>query len=263
MNTIHVANMIQFPSRQPSERRRRRRRARRNEIVDTAMLLVQEHGIESLTLHAVAERLDLAVGTLYRYVRNKNELISALQREVLDVLDANTGRCRQRCAVALRDPEADPEQRRIRALLPIVAIGELYRRFSQEAPALFSLLAVSVGDPRQLLPDRQAAQAIATARPQLAALAADLDAAAATGALHSGPAAVRAMAFWGALHGVLQLRKMTRFAGDMFPVDAIAGEVTATLLRGWGADGQLVDAAAEAVRADDLAGFEDVRRHRT
>jgi len=254
--------MIQFPSGQLSERRRRRRQARRDEIVDAAMLLVQEHGIESLTLQALAERLDLAVGTLYRYVRSKDELISALQREVLDVLDANTRQCRERCTAAFPGPDPDSERRRIRALLPLVAIGELYRAFSQEAPALFSLLAVSVGDPRRLLPDREAARTIASARPQLAALGTDLDAAAAAGALHSGPPAERAMAFWGALHGVLQLRKMTRFAGDMFPVDVLAGEVTATLLRGWGADGHLLDAATEAVREHGLARFEDLRPHR-
>jgi len=126
--------MIQFPSGQLSERRRRRRQARRDEIVDAAMLLVQEHGIESLTLQALAERLDLAVGTLYRYVRSKDELISALQREVLDVLDANTRQCRERCTAAFPGPDPDSERRRIRALLPLVAIGELYRAFSQEAP---------------------------------------------------------------------------------------------------------------------------------
>jgi AcrR family transcriptional regulator len=57
---------------------RRRRALRREDIVSEALALVDEQGLEALSMRRLADRLDVAPMSLYRHVRNKAELTDAL-----------------------------------------------------------------------------------------------------------------------------------------------------------------------------------------
>ena len=52
--------------------------ARREAIVDAARELASEAGMEAVQIAAVAQRADIAAGTVYRYFPSKNELVAAL-----------------------------------------------------------------------------------------------------------------------------------------------------------------------------------------
>jgi AcrR family transcriptional regulator len=65
----------------------------RERILDCALVLVVEGGFAALTMHALAERVGIATGSLYRHFRGKGELaaevfVRASQREV-DALAAS------------------------------------------------------------------------------------------------------------------------------------------------------------------------------
>ena len=62
-----------------STRRARRRAARRQEIVDAAMQLVLEDGLDGLTIARLAKEVDAAVGAIYRYFDGKEAVIVELQ----------------------------------------------------------------------------------------------------------------------------------------------------------------------------------------
>src|SRR5690606_30301097 len=64
-------------------RRQRRREARRREMLDAAMELIVDEGLESLTIARLASSLAAAVGALYRYFPGKQGLLTALQKRAI------------------------------------------------------------------------------------------------------------------------------------------------------------------------------------
>ncbi|WP_096874520.1 cholesterol catabolism transcriptional regulator KstR [Mycobacterium tuberculosis] len=67
-------------------------RERRKRILDATMAIASKGGYEAVQMRAVADRADVAVGTLYRYFPSKvHLLVSALGRE-FSRIDAKTDR---------------------------------------------------------------------------------------------------------------------------------------------------------------------------
>src|SRR4249919_31796 len=67
-------------------------RDRRRRILDATLALASKGGYEAVQMRAVAERADVALGTLYRYFPSKiHLLVSALGRE-FERIDAKTDR---------------------------------------------------------------------------------------------------------------------------------------------------------------------------
>ncbi len=67
-------------------------RERRKRILDSTLALASKGGYEAVQMRAVAERADVAVGTLYRYFPSKvHLLVSALSRE-FERIDSRTDR---------------------------------------------------------------------------------------------------------------------------------------------------------------------------
>ncbi len=64
-------------------RREQKRQAKRNSMLDNAMAIIVEGGLESLTIARLAKRLDAAVGALYRYFPGKQALLVALEHRSL------------------------------------------------------------------------------------------------------------------------------------------------------------------------------------
>src|SRR5690348_6263986 len=63
-------------------------RDRRKRILDATLALASKGGWEAVQMRAVAERADVALGTLYRYFPSKiHLLVSALARELARVQD--------------------------------------------------------------------------------------------------------------------------------------------------------------------------------
>lgn len=66
-------------------------RDRRKRILDATLALASKGGYDAVQMRAVAERADVALGTLYRYFPSKiHLLVSALAREMQRVLDKVT-----------------------------------------------------------------------------------------------------------------------------------------------------------------------------
>ena len=92
MSTAHALSVDELVS--PAQRERRRR------ILDATITLASEGGFDAVQMRAVAERADVALGTLYRYFPSKiHLLVSALGRELERVASSLRGR-----AIAGDDP---------------------------------------------------------------------------------------------------------------------------------------------------------------
>ncbi len=64
--------------------RSQRRQQKVQDILDAAMALVIDRGIESLTIQALAHDTNCTPGALYRYFGSKDEILAALDVQVLE-----------------------------------------------------------------------------------------------------------------------------------------------------------------------------------
>ncbi len=56
----------------------------RERVLDTALLLADSHGLEKVTMRAVAEQLGVEAMSLYRHVANKGEILDGLIERVVE-----------------------------------------------------------------------------------------------------------------------------------------------------------------------------------
>jgi AcrR family transcriptional regulator len=68
------------------ERKARDKEALRNLIMDNAIDLMQQFGIQNFTLRKLAEAIEYSPAALYEYFESKDALIDALSRKVCDEL---------------------------------------------------------------------------------------------------------------------------------------------------------------------------------
>jgi TetR/AcrR family transcriptional regulator len=62
-------------------RREREKKRQRQEMLDSALNLFAEKGYHNVTMHEIAEKADFAIGTLYKFFKNKEDLYKALMRQ--------------------------------------------------------------------------------------------------------------------------------------------------------------------------------------
>jgi|SRR5829696_4349564 len=150
--------------------------ARAREIVVAARELLDEHGVEAMTMRRLAERLGIRAPSLYKHLPDK----AALEIAVI--------------ATGLEDLAVALEEARHAAAEPAAALAAAYRAFALAHPDLY-LLMTNRPLPRERLPagveDRAAA-------PVLRAV--------------GSPA--RARAFWAFAHGMVVLELAGRFPPD-------------------------------------------------
>ena len=84
-----------------SERMERRKKERRNEIMDIAEKMIAQKGVQGMTMKEVAEKADVAIGTLYVYFKNKNSLCAAvnarINRQMRVIMEEKSARCSNAC----------------------------------------------------------------------------------------------------------------------------------------------------------------------
>jgi AcrR family transcriptional regulator len=92
--------------------------SRRAEILDVAVTVLEEEGPEALTMRELADRLGIRAPSLYKHVRDKDDIVAGVQeRALLDLgrhLSAVTGR-------------------------GLVALAEAYRSWARAHPRLYEV----------------------------------------------------------------------------------------------------------------------------
>ena len=63
-------------------RRQRKKEATKNKIIEVAVELFNKQGFQLTTNQQIAERADIAIGTLYNYFETKEMIVSAFIQEV-------------------------------------------------------------------------------------------------------------------------------------------------------------------------------------
>jgi AcrR family transcriptional regulator len=67
-----------------SSRREREKLRQRQEVLDVALRLFSEKGYHNVSMHEIAQESEFAIGTLYKFFRNKEDLYKALIMQLSD-----------------------------------------------------------------------------------------------------------------------------------------------------------------------------------
>lgn len=202
-----------------------RRLARKEEIFTTALGLAEKEGRDGLTVHRLAEALNLTPGALYRYFPSKNLLLAELQDYVQKQVLALFTKARLQWG---GDGKAG-------SLLSLLQAADFYLALEKTAPRYAILLGLMVGDPRRF----QEEAGLRIVAPSALALFDELetlfDCAQHCGAILPGGRREKTLAYWAALHGAKHLDKLQDVEKGLKDSHYYGIQMARTLLLGWGA----------------------------
>lgn len=196
-----------------SKTRACRRDRNRTSILDCARELIIERGAENLSLREVAARAGYSPAGLYRYFRDKDELIEATAEQSLSVLSSYFA----------QEPAREPGN--LPPAEQVAALGLRYLDFARDAPEQFTLIFT-----RLQVPFETWEQFVRTAWP-FSVLAEAVRRGVEAGEFTTGPdrgADEIAYACWAFVHGLAMLR-LTRMRGVEADFDRMHG----VLVRAW------------------------------
>jgi AcrR family transcriptional regulator len=105
-------------------------RTNRTQIVAAARTLLEEEGLEAVTMARVAAHVGVRPPSLYKHVRDRAELLDAVAADAAGELG--------RVLAGAADSGADPEAR-------VAALAHAYRAFAHRAPRAASILFTDLG----------------------------------------------------------------------------------------------------------------------
>ena len=222
-----------------------------DDLLNAAMSLIDEGGLEGLSMSGLARCLGTSVSGLYRYFPNLEAVKRALQERAIQAytagLRAELERVNQ--AVSVRQ-----EKGVVVSLVRVIAAFSYYRRHAVERPAEHRLFDVFLSAPRPVLSDEQA-RAVDERLSELVGICAEvLDGASAAGALDSGDSMQRTYVLWAALHGLEHFRKRDRILPVPLQVQALERVLMRTMLIGFGATEEALQRAWTHPLLDPTAG---------
>lgn len=243
MNVVHTLNVVHLKV-VPDDRRERARQAKRQRILGAAGAVIDREGLAGVTMQAVADELDCAVGTLYTAFASKADLLAALQAEAVDTLGASYRTARAAWDEQLAGEDLEPE---LVALVELAAYGGFVIAAGVVYPDEMALVRALLGEAPPTAPplDREAGRALLPVLHRLLDPAVErLGAAVEAGGVRPGDDVTRALVWLAALLGALRLDRLAPADRHLFRAGALARSLTEDLLVGWGADRDEVEVAA-------------------
>jgi AcrR family transcriptional regulator len=123
---VPACNMCRVPRKYSMDTRSEAAALRRRRLIDATVEVLGEVGVDRLTMDMVAERADAATRTIYNHFPTRQDLLSAVQAELLQVF---------RATLQLEIPETGEPAERLRQFVSV-----LFTRYEQQGAALTTLL---------------------------------------------------------------------------------------------------------------------------
>ena len=107
-------------------RREREKLRQRQDMLAAALELFSEKGYHNVSMHEIAQKAEFAIGTLYKFFKNKEDLYKALMVEQAD-------KFQEALTKAIEEPDDEVEKLRNY----VRTKGELFQRQRFHDPSLF------------------------------------------------------------------------------------------------------------------------------
>jgi AcrR family transcriptional regulator len=228
----------------PDDRRERTRDKKRRRFLDAASRIIDRDGLSGVTMQAVADELDCAIGTIYTYFPSKAALLAALQQQAVDTLRASYLTARHRWDVFIAAEAIDDD---LVHLVQLEAFGGFFVSASVVFADEFHLQRSLMTEPVTIEELDETRRALPVLHRLFAEPVALLVAAGEAGVIRPGHDAERVVRWLAALNGVLLIDNLGSLDRHLFRAQHLARALTADLLVGWGASRPDVEVAASQV----------------
>jgi AcrR family transcriptional regulator len=229
-----------------TERGTERRARRRDELTVAATELVNEHGLEGLTMQALASRVDCAVGTIYTYFPSKSALLAALMSDAVQLLLDTFHAASAHWDDALSEVTPD-----VASLARVLAFTELFVDSRALPPEEFRVLQMLITTPETLIDPDDVASVMPSSLSFLSEVHGLIEGAVRAGSLAppegDDDGLRRTLRWTGSIHGALLVSNVAQVSGlpsaDAYDPHVLTEQVTVDLLRAWGATDRQVTSA--------------------
>ena len=224
--------------------RAERRQARTESIIDAALEILLEEGVQAITMRRLASDLSLTPGAMYRYFDGKDAILVGMGQRTLGRYTRELQRREQEAreeAVGLSEEAT--------ALYVLLARTWHYFTLSMDDPAGWRLVNLFMVTPKRLIDGEQGSRLFALMTAQLQRVAALTTEAVGVGALSPGAGLDRALVLFATLNGHLQLMKVSTTSGLGFSTAHTLRLSLQSLLTGWGAPPSVLQAALQRLDA--------------
>ena len=194
------------------------RKKRFETIHRSAFAIVRSNGVEALTIQRLAQEMNWALGSIYRYYPSKEALLMGLELHAVERVVAAL-------LTQLETDTAPVEQLR--------HLANAYGQLSEQLPEEFALVCLMLGDPRPHLPQEAGEEVMARVTPFLERVSSVFSAAHVQGELVAEDPMGSTLQYWMAIHGATRLEKLRRFDPSRFDSRRLVRNVAQTLLEGW------------------------------
>jgi AcrR family transcriptional regulator len=223
----------------------RNRRRRAQAFLAAGLRIVTDEGIDALTMARLADELDTAVGSVYRYFSSKSELVAAIQAGAIEQLQESHDRSVGPMVAAVSAEVDEPE-----SLLRLVVLGRWICGAAQQYPEEVRLLQMVSSRRASSLTESGAAGLVPATMTLVAAVGGTIEEAMQNGVLRPGDSLARAIVWLTAFGGVFVADDLEQYVPDVLGGGRLVRRLNTDLLAGWGVDPatiERVDAAIDAV----------------
>lgn len=230
----------------PARFRERHRAARHRAFLDTARRIVTSEGHGALTMQRVTDEMGTSVGGIYLYFPTKDALLAELEAEALHVLHASCllGQARLDAHLEVQGTDATTA-----ALARAVATARFWIDAEASLPTEIDLSRRLFSDAGVVAGEEETARLLPAVLRLLDEARTRIGAAAALGALAPDDDLERAITAVSAVNGVLLASAVGSWDEELFDGRRLARRLVDVLFLGWGADGDGLDAANDALDA--------------
>jgi len=244
-------------------RRARNRITRHDQLLRAASEIIEESGVQGLTMQGVADRVDCAVGTIYTYFSSKASLIAALQGAAMQTVLATYHRAAEQWDDALEESGLDDPA--VESLVRVLAYGQLFLAGPELTPREFEFLQLALTSPVNMVGVDDVTALTGHALTLLAEGLVLIEAAVASGAIAAadpgrGDDPMRRIIRWiGAIEGAylfsrVRLEAMSDSNAAAFDSHRLGLLVSQDMLLAWGAPPRVLKAAVEELERMRKAG---------
>ena len=175
------------------ERREREKEARKKQILDAARKLLFKKGLQATSINQIARTAELGIGTIYFYYQSKEDIFASLQEEGLEILFRNID--------ALTRTDLSPEDQ-------LRQTAAAYLAFSIEQKDYFDIINYFLSSPQVMLAPDLKSQVDLKGGRIVSLIIGFIESGMAMGRFTAVDSRKFALAFWGALYGLIQFRKL-------------------------------------------------------
>lgn len=230
----------------------RRREAKEKNILDTAMKMISENGIDNFSINKLADNLDYTPGALYRYFPSKDSIIAELEINILNEFRDTIQKAVKYCEQNLNNYEN---------ILPIIKlrlIVNIYLFISVEIPEKFYFINTLFSDTRAMIKDSEAVKVTGSVISLIMEIGRIFTECENKKLLNKGNIIERTIIFVSSLQGILQLSKLRRINPNIFTVEKLIDNYVISILSGWGSNENMVKESSVLIKNIDLKNFFEV-----